>query len=110
RAQQILQNPLASLYYRRSVGIGSNSQQTALPQQAAAIRIVQRHAPQLRSVNSGNAVVPRQALIQKRIIGAQQFERAAVLAENALKEQLSFRLEAGPQALVPFGEGRRIRP
>ena len=51
---------------------------------------VTRHAAELRAVDVRDAVVLGQALIQERVVGVQQIEQAAVLADDAVDEQRRF--------------------
>ena len=48
----------------------------------------------------GNAVVARQPLVDERVVGAQQIEHAAILAQRAGDEQLGLLLERLEQAVV----------
>ena len=48
----------------------------------------------------GNAVVPRQTFVDERVVGVQQIDDAAVLADGARDEQLGFALEGLQQAQV----------
>ena len=61
----------------------------------------------------GNPVVPRQPLVDERVVGAQQIEDAAILAQRAGDEQLRFLLERLQQALVEVRDrgpdGRPLR-
>ena len=109
RAQQVVQNPLAALHHRRAVRVGRHRQDAALPQQAAAIRIGQRHLAELRAVDIRDAVVLRQALIEERVVRVQQIQHAAVFAQDVLEEQLGLLLEALAQAFVELGEDVRDR-
>ena len=53
----------------------------------------QRHAAEVAAVDVRDAVVPRQPLVDERVVGVQQVEDAAVLAHDALEEQLGLRAE-----------------
>ena len=68
-AQQVLEHPLAAQHDRGAVGIRRHGQDAALPEQAAAVRIGQRHAAELRAVDARDTVVLRQALVDERIVG-----------------------------------------
>ena len=114
RAQQVLENPLAALHHRGPVGVRRHRQDAALPQQPAAVGIGQRHPAELRAVDIRDAVVLGQALIEEGVVGVQQFQHAAVFAQDALEEQLGLLPERLAQALVEFGEdvgiGLLLRP
>ena len=64
-----------------------------------------RHAPELAAVDVGDAVVPRQPLVDERVVGRQQVEHAAVLAHRRCsKKQLRLALQRLPQVVVEVGE------
>src|SRR5665213_2879311 len=47
-----------------------------------------------------DAVVLGEPFVEERVVGAQQVERAPVLADDALEEELGFRTERLPQRVV----------
>ena len=57
----------------------------------------------------GNAVVLGQPLVHERVVRAQQVERAAVLRDDALDEQLGLAPERLAQVVVEVGERPRVR-
>ena len=65
---------------------------------------VERHPAELASVYIRDAVVPRQPLVDESVIGAQQIQDAAILAQLALDEQLRLLLERLAQVVVEIGE------
>src|SRR5690606_25789334 len=89
RAEQVLEDPLAADDRRGAVGIRSDRQYAAVAEEPAT-RVVGRqpHAPEVRTLDVRDAVVARDALVQERVIGAQQIERTAVLAHDAAEEKL----------------------
>ena len=72
------------------------------PRRALSCR--QRHAPEVAALDVRDAVVPRQPLVQERVVGAQQVERAAVLADDAVEEQLGLAPERLAQRVVEVGK------
>ena len=50
-AQEILQNPLATLHHRGPVGIGRDGEDAALSEQAAAALALQRYPAELRAID-----------------------------------------------------------
>ena len=71
------------------VGVRGDRQHAALAQQAAARAAVrERDATEVAAAHVRNAVVLRQPLVEERVVGRQQIEHAAVLAEHAVDEQL----------------------
>ena len=63
-----------------------------LAEQPAADAVGERHAPEVAAVDVRDAVVPRQPLVHERVVGGQQLEHAAVLAQLAADEQLGLLL------------------
>ena len=57
----------------------------ALPQQAAARLVGERHAAEVIAVDVGNAVVPRQPLVDEAVVGGQQIEQTAILLHDAAR-------------------------
>ncbi len=63
-----------------------------MAEQAAARAIGrQRHAAEVIALDVRQAVEPRDALVDERVVGAQQIERAAVLLHDAAEEELASR-------------------
>ena len=88
RAEQVLENPLAAHDRRRAVGIRRHRQDAALAEQPAARAVrPKRHAPEVAALDVRDAVVPREPLVDERVVGAQQVERAAVLAHDARRRR-----------------------
>ena len=80
-----------------------------MPQQAAAgAARGQRHPPEVAAGHPGHAVVPGQPLVQERVVGGDQVEGAAVLAQDALEEQLRLAAEGPAQGLVEVGEDDEV--
>ena len=50
----------------------------------------------------------RQPLVDERVVGVQQVEHAAILAHDAVEEQLGLALEGLPQVVVEVGEDEQI--
>ncbi len=95
---------LPRIHRRGAVGIRRNGQNTALPQQAAAMRIlVQVHAAEACAVDVGNSVVLGQPLVEVGVLRAQQVEHAAVLPEDVVRGKV--RSPAG----TPAADCRRSR-
>jgi len=53
--------------------------------------------------------VTGQALVQERVVRAEQFEDAAILPEHALKEEIRFSSKRKAQVFIETREGCRIR-
>src|SRR5690606_31784330 len=64
----------------------------------------ERHAPELRAVDVGDSVMSRKPLIDERVIGRQQLENAAVLANDAAEEELDLAPEGLAQRAVEVRE------
>ena len=63
-----------------------------MPEDAAAV-FRQRHLPEMRAGDIGNAVMERDPLVDERVVRGHQIEQAAVLAHEALEEQFRFAAE-----------------
>ena len=73
----------------------------------------QRDAAKLPPGHIRDAVVPRQALVDERVVRRQQVHHAAILADDAREEQLRFLLERALQRKVEVRKevvrGRHVR-
>ena len=110
RAEDVLENPGAAQHRRGAVGVGRGHQHAAFAEQPPAVgdrSSVTRRNWSPRTF--GNAVVQRQPLVDERVVGGQQVEHAAVLAQDAVDEQLDLAAERLAQAVVEIRE-RRPRP
>ncbi len=56
----------------------------------------QLHAPEVIAFDVRQAVVPRDAFVDERVVGVQELEHAAILAQHAREEELRL----APQALA----------
>ena len=59
-----------------------------MPQHAAPAVVRIAHAPELRSRDPRNPVVPGEALVQERVVRREEFEQASVLTHQVLEQQL----------------------
>src|SRR5580658_2825436 len=75
----------------------------ALAQKALARLVANGDAAEPASVDVGDAVVPGQTFIYESIVGSHQIENAAVLPQDASKEELRFAAEALTQIVVEVG-------
>src|SRR5690606_40867768 len=73
-----------------------------------AVRVDKRDAPKLIALHVADAVVKREALVDERVIGAQQLEHAAILEKNARDEELELLLEALAEVVIEFRKHDRI--
>ena len=105
RAQQVLENPLAANDRRRSIGIRRHGQDAAVPEQSSAMAVGrQDDAAEAIALHVGDAVVARQPLVEERVVSAQQIERAAILADDAVDEHLGLDSKRFAQRVVEVGE------
>ena len=88
---------------RRAVRIRRDRQDAAVPQDAPPRLVGDRNAPELAAVDERNLVMLGEALVDERVVGRQQIEHAAVLAHDALEQQLGFARERLPQVVVELG-------
>ena len=61
-------------------------------------------APEVAALDVPDPVMDGQPLVQERVVGAQQIERAAILADDAFEEQLRLAAERLAQAVVEIRE------
>src|SRR5581483_7463858 len=61
------------------------------------------------AVNSGDAIVLGEPLVEKGVIGAEQLLRTAIAQNLALQEQAGFRLKVRSQAVVELRKSSGVR-
>ncbi len=109
RAEQILENPLAAAHRRRPVRVRRDRHDAALTEQPAAHVVrAELDAPEVAAVHVGNAVVLREALVEERVIGAQQIEHAAILLHDALEQHFGLATERLTKVVVEVGKQPRV--
>ena len=74
-----------------------------------SLSVVERDAAEAAAVDVRDAVVLGEALVQERVVRLQQVEHAAVLAQDALEEQLRF-LRGTPAAGCRRSRGTAAGP
>ena len=89
--------------------IRRDRQHAALAQQAAAPIVASLDAPEVTAAHAADAVVPRQPLVDERVVGAQELEGAPVLAQLTLEEQPGLLPEGLAQILVELGKHVHVR-
>src|SRR5688572_5944359 len=72
------------------------------------MRIGQLHLTEPRAVDTWDAVVPGQAFVDERVVGAQQLHRAAVLSQDVAEEQLRLAAERLADVVVEVGEHQQV--
>ena len=88
RGEDVLEQPLAADGRRRAGRIRRHRQHARLAQQAPAVLVGERHAPEVAAVDAGNAVVPRELFVEERVVRRQQIDDAAVRLQLIVEEQL----------------------
>src|SRR5690349_3218325 len=68
RAQQVFQHPLAALDRAGARRVRSDSEHAGVPQHSTALAGLKRHLAELVALDARDAIVPRQPLIDKRVI------------------------------------------
>ncbi len=110
RRQQVVQHPFAAQHRRRPCRVRRERQDAALPQQAAArAAFRERDAPEIAALHVRNAVVQGEPLVDEGVVGGQQLEHAAVLAQDAVEEELGLAMKRAAQRLVEIGEQQLVR-
>ena len=108
-AEQVLQDPLAALHRRGAVADRGDRQEAAVTEQAAARAVGERHAAEPAPADVGDAVVARQALVHERVVGVDEIEDAAIVADDGVEEQLRLARERVAEVAVELpGAGRDV--
>src|SRR5690606_29652020 len=108
-AHQLREHPRAAQHRRGAIAVRRAEQHGALAEQAEAARIVELDAAELRTEHAVDAVMPRESLVQERVLRGQQLEHAAILEEHALEEQLDLGLESASQRWIEHRKQVSIR-
>src|SRR5262249_55651396 len=99
---------------RCSSRIRRHREKGSLAEQAKTILIGERRRPEVAAVYARDAVVPRELLVEKRLVGRQQVHDAAVFFQLSVEKQLYLRDECHPQVVVEPGKSlieiRRDQP
>src|SRR5262249_35597092 len=69
---------------------------------------VQRNSAELTAVHVRDPIVFGEPLVEKRVVGFQKIEDAAVLAHDILEEQLRFLPQRLPQIVVNIGKESNV--
>src|SRR5205814_7324568 len=111
RAENILQDPFPADHRRSPVRTRGIRQNRALSEQPATRAVGGKQSPpESFGVHARNPVVPGQTLVEERIVGVQQVEHAAILADDTVEEQLRLALEGLTQIVVEVKEQFRTGP
>ena len=84
-------------------------QDAALAEKPGAFRHGQRNAAELRAGHVGDAVMLRELLVQKRVVGTPELDRVAVVTQLTEQEQLGFLGQGIAQGDVVVGEVLLVR-
>ena len=80
-----------------------------MTEQATSLAVLsKRHAPESAAVDARNPVMLGKPLIQKRVIGVQQFKHTSVFAEHALEEEFRLLPESLAKIVVEIRINTRI--
>ena len=81
-----------------------------MTQQAAAPALRREcHPAEVAAMNVRNAVILREALVQEGVVRPDQVQRAAILADDAVDEELGFLPERLAHVVVEVGKQLRAR-
>src|SRR2546428_6668571 len=92
RSEKIFEQPFSPQHRRGSRRVRGRKQDAALPEQSPALVVAEGHTPEVAAIDVRYLIVPRQSLVEKRVIGGQQIEDAAILSQHALEKQFGFTL------------------
>ena len=107
-AEQHLEHPLAAEHRRRAVAVRRQRQDAAVAEQAAPRVVGIRDLAELRPAHAGDAVVPRQPLVDERVVGGQQLEHRPIGAHEVVEEQLRLARHRLGERLVVVRERQRV--
>ena len=88
------------------VGYDVTASTLAFPKQAPAVLVGQRHAAEMASVHTRNAVVARELLVDKRVVRREQLGDAAIRLQLIVEKQLRLSHECRSQVVVEPREPR----
>ena len=80
-----------------------------MSQQATALHTTKRDPAEPVAVDTGNAVVGGESLVDERVIGAEQLDDTAIAPHDAFDEQLRLSCEGRSEILVERRERDRVR-
>ena len=104
QTKNVVQQPFAAQHRGRPIRVRRGREQRSLAEQPAAlVEVRKRHATEAAAVDAGNAVMPRQPFVDKRVVGVEEFHDAAILADRAADKQFRFPLEGLQQVEVVVG-------
>ena len=108
RSQEDVQNPGAADHGRRPVRERGESQDAPLAEKPSAVLVGHGYATKAIADYVRNPVVLRQALVDERVVRGEQIEDAAVLADDAVEEELRLPPHGHRQVVVPIGEEKHV--
>ena len=109
RVQQVRDDVFPAQHRRRAVGHRRHRQDAAVAEQAAPVRIGHRHAAEARAVDAADAVVPRQPLVDERVVGVEQVERGRFSRTMLAKSSSVSRRNAWRTLSSKSGEQQDVR-
>src|SRR5262249_20620444 len=100
-SENVFENPSAARDRRRSSPDRTDGQETALSEDSAAWAVrFQGNAPKVAAVDIRNAVMLREAIVDKCVIGIEKIHDSAIFPDDAINEHLGFTLEGLPQIFI----------
>ena len=108
RPHQLAHDPCAAQNRRRAVAVQRPQQHRAFAEQPPPPGIVECDAPELRSHDRGDAIVPREPFVEERVVGREQVADVSIVRQHARDERLELDGHIPPQQLVEGGKQIRI--
>ena len=108
RAEDVVEEVLAPDHRRRPRRVRRHGQDARVAEQSGPPRVGHPHAPEVRPVDVGDPVEPREPLVQVRVVGRQQLDEGPVVAYLMLEEQLGLAAERLAQVVVELGVRARV--
>src|SRR6185436_10264555 len=87
--EDVVEDPHPAQHRRRSRRIRRDRQNASVPEQSAARAAWgKRYTPKAAAINLGNSVMLGQTLVEEGVVGPDQIAHAAILAQDAVHEEL----------------------
>ena len=103
RPEQDLHHPFPAQDRRGALRFRGEREHAGMPKNAAAPVVGIRHAPHLSAHDPGNAVMPGEPLVDKRVVRREEIGHGAVIAKDLAEERLGFAAHRRLQLLVEIG-------
>src|SRR5205807_3079054 len=104
--QDIFEQPLSAYGRRRTSRVRGDGKHARLAEQAKTPLIGERHPPEASAIHTGDSVMAGKLLVEKRDIGGQEIDDAAIFFQLSIEEERHLPHEGNPEVVV---EPRKLR-